>query len=67
VHYREVSVIGTISQGLIDFQRATDLLSQQPELLSFLVTESMNAEQVRAAFERAVGSDAHRVMISFHR
>jgi L-iditol 2-dehydrogenase len=67
VHYREVSVIGTISQGLSDFQRAADLVSQQPELLSFLVTESMSAEQVRAAFERAVGPDAHRVMISFHR
>jgi L-iditol 2-dehydrogenase len=65
LHYREVQMIGTISQTLADFQAAVDLLSSLPNLLSCLITQAVPASNVRDAFELALEHRVNRVLVTF--
>jgi L-iditol 2-dehydrogenase len=65
VHYREIQIVGTISQSATDFRKAADLLSSRPELLKCLKIDIVQAEHGRTAFERALERNVHRVMVSF--
>lgn len=65
LHYREIKLLGSISQTAADFRQAADLLSANPGLLRCLVRELVPAEQGQAAFARALDPAVHRVMVSF--
>lgn len=65
LHYREIQILGTISQTIIDFQHAADLVSVRPGLFSSLVTQVIKAEYGQEAFERALDPHIHRVLVAF--
>jgi L-iditol 2-dehydrogenase len=65
LHYREIQILGTISQTIIDFQHAAELVSVRPDLFSSLVTQVIKAEHGQEAFERALDPHIHRVLVAF--
>lgn len=65
LHYREIEVVGTISQTISDFYRAADLLSSHVGLYSFLETRVVSATQGERAFEIALEPSVNRVFVSF--
>lgn len=65
LHYREVSIVGTISQRLQDFLSAATLLEEHPEILESLSMESINHRYPKDAFERALEPGVNRVLVIF--
>ncbi|MGB7924866.1 MAG: alcohol dehydrogenase catalytic domain-containing protein [Pyrinomonadaceae bacterium] len=65
LHYREIEIVGTISQTISDFQRAAELVSSHAGLLDFLATEVVDAERGNFAFEQAMNPRINRVLVSF--
>lgn len=65
LHYREIQVVGTISQTLADFQQAVQVVSADPSRFDFLATEKASADDGAAAFELAIDPSVNRVMVSF--
>ena len=65
LHYREIEIVGSISQTLSDFQRAADLVSANPSLLNHLAIEIVDASEAEKAFEKALDPKLHRVFVSF--
>jgi L-iditol 2-dehydrogenase len=66
LHYREIEVVGTISQTISDFHRAVDLVSSHIGLYSFLETRVISATQGSIAFEMALEPSVNRVFVSFN-
>jgi L-iditol 2-dehydrogenase len=65
LHYREIQILGTISQTREDFQRAVDLVSTCRDFLKSLKTESVKAEFANRAFEKATSRKFNRVLVRF--
>jgi L-iditol 2-dehydrogenase len=65
VHYRELQITGSVCQTRSDFQRAADLVSARSDSFAFVTRERFEAERAQEGFARALGTDVHRVMISF--
>jgi L-iditol 2-dehydrogenase len=65
LHYREIRVIGSISQRLEDFVQAAALVKLRPQILDCISTESFSHEQAREAFRRSVENCVNRVLVTF--
>jgi L-iditol 2-dehydrogenase len=65
VHYREIAIIGTISQTLQDFNKAAKMANTNPSLFDSLVIEKVGANEIQSAFERAMDPNVNRVIVSF--
>jgi L-iditol 2-dehydrogenase len=65
LHYREITVTGTIAQSAKDFAAARTLLAHDTAIRDALTIETVPATEANRAFARSLALDVNRVMIDF--
>lgn len=65
LHYREITVTGTIAQSAKDFAAARTLLAHDTAIRDALTIETVPATEANRAFARSLALDVNRVMIDY--
>jgi len=65
VHYREIKILGSVSQRLEDFLQAKKMVERHPDLFESLKLTSFPYHEPRAAFDRSLAHDVNRVLVTF--
>jgi L-iditol 2-dehydrogenase len=63
IHYRELTILGTISQTMDDFAAAAALIRSRPALLDGIKVQEYLAEDCGEAFEAAVSGRYNRAIV----
>jgi L-iditol 2-dehydrogenase len=65
LHYRELSLVGTIAQTARNVEAAIALLAERPDLLGALRTAIVPASRATEAFEMSLDPRVNRVLVDF--
>jgi len=65
IHYREISIVGSISQRMEDFWQAKSLIEQTPGLLDVLNVVCVPHRSPKEAFEKSLDPSVNRVLVTF--
>jgi L-iditol 2-dehydrogenase len=65
IHYREITVVGSIGQRMEDFWQAKKLVELNPRLLDALNVDVVPHDRPKAAFDRSLDHSVNRVLVTF--
>jgi threonine dehydrogenase-like Zn-dependent dehydrogenase len=63
VHYKLLEIIGTYGCSTADYQKATDLLSDNEINVTPLIEEKYSLDDIQRAFEKATTPDTYRISV----
>ena len=63
VHYKLLEIIGTYGCSTADYQKATDLLSNNEINVTLLIEKKYSLDKIQRAFEKATTLDTYRISV----